>query len=193
VPVQSRKITDAVKSPHRNAGEGILAVPIIFNTIEESGLSTWLRESDSFFGFYTILVFHAIGMIMLAGLSTVIDLRLLGVAPAIPLAPLKQWFKVMWLGFWINAASGVLLVIAYPTKAFTNWDFYLKLTLIALGLVVMQKIRTTVFSDLNLSEAAILAKGRTLAIVSLVIWTGVVTAGRFLAYTYIYLTYGRQG
>jgi hypothetical protein len=170
-----------------------LAVPMIFNTIEESGLSTWLRESDSFFGFYTILVFHAIGMILLAGLSTVIDLRLLGVAPAIPLAPLKSWFKVMWLGFWINVVSGIFLVIAYPTKAFTNWDFYLKLTLIGLGVWLMQKMKTTVFDDLSLSEAAIAAKGRTMAIVSLVIWIGVVTAGRFLAYTYIYITYGRQG
>ncbi len=170
-----------------------MAVPMIFSTIEDSALSTWLRESDSFFGFYTILIFHAIGMILLAGLSTVVDLRLLGVAPGIPLAPLKPWFKVMWLGFWINAVSGVFLVIAYPTKAFTNWDFYLKLTLIGLGVWVMQKIRTTVFGDLSLSDAAIAAKGRTLAIVSLVLWTGVVTAGRFLAYTYIYITYGRQG
>jgi hypothetical protein len=170
-----------------------LAVPAFFGALEESGLSTWLRESDSLWGFYTILTFHAFGMILLAGLSVIVDLRLLGVAPQIPLAPLGQWFKVMWLGFWINVVSGILLVLAYPTKAVTNWDFYLKLTLIGVGVWIMQKLKTSVFGDSGLSESAMETKGRTLAITSLVVWIGVVTAGRFLAYTYIYLLYGRRG
>ena len=40
----------------------------------------------------------------------------------------------MWAGFWVNAVSGVLLLIAYPTKALTNPLFYVKLVLIAIGL-----------------------------------------------------------
>ena len=38
----------------------------------------------------------------------------------------------MWAGFWINALSGILLLIAYPTKALTNPLFYAKLVLIGL-------------------------------------------------------------
>ena len=49
----------------------------------------------------------------------------------LPLKSFKPFFSVMWLGFGINAISGVFLLIAYPTKAFTNPVFYLKLLLIA--------------------------------------------------------------
>ena len=46
----------------------------------------------------------------------------------------------MWTGFWINAVSGVLLLIAYPTKALTNPLFYVKLVLIAIGLGIARKL-----------------------------------------------------
>jgi hypothetical protein len=170
-----------------------MAVPEIFKTIEASGLSTWLRESDSIFGFYFILLFHAFGLSLLVGANAVVDLRILGVAPDLPLKSLKRLFGIMWVGFAINAATGVFLVFAYPTKALTNPDFYIKLSLIGLAVWTMQKINTQVFGDSSLSEAAMLAKGRTMAIWSLILWVGAITAGRLLAYTYIYTQYGERG
>jgi hypothetical protein len=137
-----------------------------------------------------ILSFHAIGMGLLVGASAVIDLRILGVAPDMPLSPLQRLYRFIWLGFWIQVASGILLLIAYPTKSLTNPDFYLKLTLIALALVLMQKLRKRVFNDTSLGEAAMMAKGRAFAIWSLVFWVAAVTAGRLLAYTYTTLTAG---
>ena len=109
-----------------------MAVPLIFKTIEESGLSTWIRDSPSVFAYWLILSFHAIGMALLVGASLIINLRILGVARDLPLAPLKGLYVIIWLGFWIQVVSGILLLIAYPTKALTNLDFYIKLTLIAL-------------------------------------------------------------
>jgi len=167
-----------------------LAVPLFLNTFEQSGLSTWLRESPSVFGFYFILVFHTIGLALVVGPNTAIDLRLLGVAPAIPLPPLRSWFKLMWLGLAINVTSGIFLVLAYPSKAFTNPDFYIKLTLIGFAVWTLRKIKRQVFDDSSLSEAAILARGKMLAVWSLVLWAGVITAGRLLAYTCSYLVYG---
>src|SRR5437016_11050253 len=98
----------------------LMVVPLFLNTLERSGLSTWLRESESLFGFYFVLVFHTIGLALVVGPNTAIDLRLLGVAPDVPLPPLKSWFKVMWLGLAINFASGIFLVLTYPSSAFTN-------------------------------------------------------------------------
>jgi hypothetical protein len=158
-------------------------------TIEESGLSTWLRESESPFAFYFVLLFHTFGLALLVGANAVIDLRLLGIARDIPLAPLKRLFGIMWVGFAINAVSGVLLLIAYPTKALTNPVFYTKLTLIALAVWVMTKLQSRVFNDSTLDEAAMMGQGRRLAKWSLVLWIGVITAGRLLAYTYKYLTF----
>jgi hypothetical protein len=170
-----------------------LAVPIIFKTIEESGLSTWIRDSPSIFAYWFILSLHAIGMGLLVGASVVVDLRILGVAKDLPLAPLKGLYNVIWLGFWIQLASGTLLLIAYPTKALTNPDFYLKLTLIGLAVAFMHMLKNRVFNDSSLSESAMMLKGRALAMWSLVFWTGAVTAGRLLAYTYNYLKYDYRG
>ena len=170
-----------------------MAVPIIFKTIEESGLSTWIRDSPSIFAYWFILSLHAIGMGLLVGASVVIDLRILGVAKDLPLAPMKGLYNVIWLGFWIQLASGTLLLIAYPTKALTNPDFYLKLTLIGLAVAFMQMLKNRVFNDSSLAESAMMLKGRALATWSLVFWTGAVTAGRLLAYTYNYLKYDYRG
>ena len=93
-------------------------------------------------------------------------------------------------GFWLNAASGVLLLIGYPTKALTNPVFYLKLTLIAVGMVLVKRIGAHgVRRHAGASEASVERdrRLRRLAIVSLVCWAGAITAGRLLAYTYTYL------
>ena len=170
-----------------------MAVPLIFKTIEESGLSSWIRDSPSVFAYWFILSFHAIGMALLVGASVIIDLRILGVARDLPLAPLKGLYSIIWTGFWIQVASGSLLLIAYPTKALTNPDFYIKLTLIGFAVMVMLKLRNRVFSDSNLTDSAMMMKGKTLATWSLVLWVGAVTAGRLLAYTYLYIKYGYAG
>ena len=166
-----------------------MALPSLLLTIEESGVSTWLRESESPFAFYFVLLFHTFGLALLVGANVVIDLRLLGIERDIPLAPLKRLFGIMWLGFAINAVSGVLLLIAYPTKALTNPVFYTKLTLIGFAVWVMTRLKSRVFDEPALNEAAMIGRGRTLAKWSLVLWIGAITTGRLLAYTYSYLTF----
>jgi hypothetical protein len=95
----------------------------------------------------------------------------------------------MWLGFWANVASGVLLLIAYPTKAFTDPVFYLKLGFIAAGIVALRFIRKRVFGRGNSPQASQDVGGKGLAVVSLICWAGAIAAGKFIEYTYTYLTY----
>ena len=166
-----------------------MSIPLILKAVEESGFSVWIRESPSFFAYWFFLTCHAIGMGMAVGASVVIDFRILGIARDLPLAPLKGLYGTIWAGFWIQVASGILLLIAYPTKALMNPDFYIKLILIGLAVAVMRMIHTRVFSDSSLTEPAMMSRGRSLAIWSLIFWVGVVTAGRFLAYTYTVINY----
>jgi len=167
-----------------------LAVPEIFNTIEQSGISMWLRESQSIFGFYFILLFHTIGMSLVVGANAVVDLRILGVASDIPLQPLKRLFGIMWAGLGINVTTGLLLLTAYPTKALTNPDFYVKLSFIGLAVFIMYRMNVRVFGDASLSEAAMVAKGKIMARWSLVFWIGAVGSGRLLSETARYFFYG---
>ena len=170
-----------------------MAVPHILETIEQSGMSVWIRDTDSLFGFYFILLWHTIGLSLLVGANAVVDLRILGVASELPLKSLQRLYGIMYTGFAINATTGVLLLIAYPTKALTNPVFYAKLSVIALGVIIMMKIKDRVFGDPSLNEAEMIARGKTLAKWSLASWIGAITAGRLLAYTFTYLFYGRTG
>jgi hypothetical protein len=167
-----------------------MAVPAIFDTIESTGFSTWLRESESVFAFYFPLLLHTFGLSLLVGASVVVDLRILGVAKDLPLQSMKRLFSIMWVGFAISAMSGILLLIAYPTKALTNPVFYLKLLVVGTSVFLMRKINARVFGHADLSESAMAAHGRTLAIVSLALWGGAIATGRLLAYTSTYRLYG---
>jgi hypothetical protein len=166
-----------------------LALPLFLQSIEDSSFSTWLRESESPFGFYFVLLFHTFGLALLVGANSLVDLRLLGFFRKIPLAPLKQFFRIMWIGFGINATSGVLLLTAYPTKALTNPVFYAKLTMIGTAIWILTKLQKNVFASGTVSEEDMMARGATLAKWSLVLWVGAISAGRLLAYTYKYITY----
>jgi hypothetical protein len=159
-----------------------------FLWLETTALSTWIRESTSIWAFPAILSLHTIGMGFAAGLNAAVDLRILGFAPTVPLLELRRFLPVMWIGFWVNAVSGVLLLIAYPTKALTNPVFYVKLSFIALALVGIRYIARSVFDDASLDLKPATKRCRLLAIASLVCWTGTITAGRLLAYTYRHLT-----
>ena len=157
-----------------------------FVWLEATSLSTWLRESPSLWAFPFVLILHTVGLAFFVGTNVAWDVRVLGFSLGIPLAALRRYFLVMWAGFWINAFSGVLLLIAYPTKALTNPLFYAKLALIAFGVVLAFRIRREVNGLAAHADAPPMA--RMLAAVSLVCWIAVIFAGRLLAYTCTRLT-----
>src|SRR5918995_5882891 len=106
----------------------------LFIWIETSAFSTWLRENPSIMVFPFVLILHTVGLAFLVGANVAIDARVLGLARGVPLLSLRRYYVTMWAGFWVNAFSGVLLLIAYPTKALTNPLFYAKLALIGVAL-----------------------------------------------------------
>ena len=166
----------------------------LFLSIESSVLSTWIRESDSLFAFPMILTFHTVAMGFLAGTSLVIALRLLGFARAIPVPALDRFFPILWLSFWVNAVTGVLLLAAYPTKALTNPYFYAKMTIIAAAVTLIPRLRRVVVSgvvtgvvtgdDAGGLGGTVARKTMILAITSVVLWAAAITVGRLLPYTY---------
>jgi hypothetical protein len=156
--------------------------------LESTALSQWVVGSPSLFAFPGILALHAIGMGFAVGICLALDLRILGVAPGIQLAQMRRFVPILWSAFWLNAISGLLLLIGYPTKALTNPVFYLKLLLIAVGLVLFRRIGRQVFDEGRTPDAHASPTLSRLAIISLVCWVGAISAGRFLAYTYNRLT-----
>jgi len=159
--------------------------------IEATSLSIWVRESPSVFAFPAVLSCHTVGMGLAAGINAVLALRILGVAPGVPIEEMKRFFPVMWFGFWLNFVSGVVLLIGYPTKALTNPLFYVKLLLVAVAITLVGPIGRRVFDARGASgRHGTAASVKRLAIASLLCWTGVIVSGRLLAYTYHRLMQG---
>jgi hypothetical protein len=149
-------------------------------SLEQSRFSVWVRESGSLLAFPTILLLHTYGMAVLVGIVVVIDLRILGFAPALPLAPLEKFLPMLWVAFWINAVTGTILLVADATTKVTNLDFLVKMVFVALGVSVQRMIERRVFR--KTSGRPVPANARMLAVASLICWLGAITAGRLLAY-----------
>ena len=150
--------------------------------MENTSLSVWIRESTSLFAFPGILLLHTVGMALVVGIHAGIDLRILGIAPGIPLAPMEKFFPVLWLGFWINAATGTLLLMADASTKLANPDFWVKMVFIALAVINLQMQRKRIFRDPHIDKRPLTMNDKVLALTSLVFWFGAVTAGRLLAY-----------
>ncbi len=150
--------------------------------VEGTAFAVWVRESSSLWAYPTILFLHTVGLGFVVGLSAAIDLRILGFARRIPLAPMEKFYRVMWAAFWINALSGTALLIADATTKLINPVFYIKMAFIFLAVVNMVLIRRRVFRDPSLDLHPIGGAAKALAVASLVFWAGAITAGRLMAY-----------
>jgi hypothetical protein len=149
--------------------------------LESTALSVWLRESGP--AFFGSLILHALGMAFLVGANVATDLRLLGVAPAVPLSRMRGFVVAARAGLAVVSVSGVALLLAYPTKALTNPLFYVKLTALLMALLVGRMIAARWLQAPD-REGAPPVRARAAAVASLLLWAGAITSGRLLAYTY---------
>jgi hypothetical protein len=145
--------------------------------VEQLPFSTWVRESGSIYGYSLILTLHTLGLAMLMGMSFALDLRLLGFGSGTPVAPYERFYPFLWLGFWINAISGVMLLMADATTKMINPVFYVKMALIGLAVWNVSIIHRRMFRGAGLPSNA-----KALAWTSIVLWIGATTAGRLMAY-----------
>lgn len=155
----------------------------VLDYLQNLALANWVRSSPSLFAYSSVLAAHAVGLGIVVGLNTLIALRLLGVAPGIPLTGLRQLYGITWIGFVINLVSGLLLFIAEAHTMATMVAFWAKILFVAFGMVVAELLKHLYFSDVVSVQAGIVTRvGRNLAIISLVCWYVALIAGRLTAY-----------
>jgi hypothetical protein len=151
-------------------------------SLESSSWSIWLKESPSIWGYPTLLFFHTLGLSFSAGPSVAIDLRILGFARRLPLAPLDAFFKVIWIAFAVNAASGAVLFASDATAKLANPAYLVKMTCVLIAAAVTVMIRRRVFHAAAEGAASVDGISRCLAVASMIGWFGAITAGRLMAY-----------
>lgn len=150
--------------------------------LESLPIAVWVRESPSVWALPTVLTLHTTGMAVLVGVSWMLDLRLLGVGRHVPLSAFRWVFPVLAIGLVVNLLTGVLLFIQRADTWGTSVPFFVKMGLVVAGAATLLPLRSLVLSG---DAGDIAGRARTLAVVSILAWTGAVTAGRLLAYLVI--------
>lgn len=150
----------------------------------DSGVGTSIRES--IWVFPVIETIHVLSLTLLVGTVAILDLRLLGLV-------LKrervssvagQILPLTWAGFSVMFVSGFLLFWAEAAKCYGNPAFRLKLLLLMLvGLNPLIFHLTIYRSVLSWNERIVTPlRARLAAFCSLALWSGIVCAGRAIAY-----------
>ena len=149
--------------------------------LQDSAFAAWVVGSDSLWAYPMILTMHTVGLGIVVGAAVIIDLRLLGVGPAIPLDEINRVFPLFWVGFVINLVSGVMLFVSEAVDKATQPVFLVKLFFVITGVVVTARIRRLVVGDAA-TAGSVPSRSRTLAMASLALWAGAIVAGRLMAY-----------
>ncbi|HEY0746022.1 MAG TPA: DUF6644 family protein [Steroidobacteraceae bacterium] len=154
----------------------------VFLWLHDLPVSTVVRESSPVYA--TVETFHAIGMGVLVGTITVVNLRLLGTLKRIPVFMLVNLLPLIWGGFVINAISGSLMFMSDAVKMSVNRIFLTKMALIFTGFIVALALRRVVFKNMAqwMRGGAIPLNAKMLSCASLLVWYGAIVAGRLTAY-----------
>ena len=147
-----------------------------------STLSLWVQQSSSY---PLLLVVHAVGLALLVGMLSMIDLCILGWVPCgIPARALHTLMRIGWTGLSLAALSGILLFLADGSRYYYSLTFRFKLASVILGVCLACALRGRILSrDGHTSEVLHgSTQTRMLAVLSLLCWLSAVTAGRLMAY-----------
>jgi uncharacterized membrane protein SirB2 len=128
-----------------------------------------------------IQVVHIVCLATLFALALNLSLRVAGRGLAVePLASLAGRFvPAIWICLCVLLLSGALLIIAEPFRTITNPVFYLKMSLLIVAIALTLALSSVAHRrEVEKPTTFHLA----LAMLSMLVWTGIIVAGRYIAY-----------
>ena len=129
---------------------------------------------------------HILAVAAVMSSILMLDLRLLGIVGRDqPLARVSARFRpVIWWTLPILLATGMLMIIGEPVRSLENWIFQLKMMLLVAAIIVTLSYQAPLNKDAAFWDASRGRRGalKIIAILSLLLWTGIVCAGRWIAY-----------
>jgi len=161
---------------------GVEDVMGLLEFLEQTALSTFIRESSSLLAFPTFLCMHTLGLSLVVGVNSVVAIRVLGVASSIPLQPLKRLYPFVWAGLILSFLSGIALAMAKATTLMLNPILLVKLAMISCAVPLMWLLERKVFRTPGFKETES-GSSKAMAAALLVLWTAVMIAGRLIAYS----------
>ena len=155
----------------------------ILEALAASSLSMWVLTSK--WGYYGLLVVHAIGMAGIVGSTFMVCLRVLGLARGVIITDLGSLRAVAWGGFLANAISGVILFFSNGPALVQNGTFQIKMLSIVLGGIALGVLWRVLNRDPGKDDpnTAYGAFAKAAAIATFAFWTIAIIFGRDVAYT----------
>lgn len=148
--------------------------------------STWLHEwVHSYLWIWPISEsLHFIGLSFLFGSVGLFDLRVLGVAKAIPVMALHRLIPFGIAGFAVNILTGIVFFSGFPEQYAYNAAFRVKLVLLLLAGFNAALFYTAIFRDIRTLPAGADAplKAKLITGISLGAWVGILICGRLLTF-----------
>ncbi len=150
--------------------------------LENTPFATWVRED--LWGWPLALTLHAFGTALVVGFVLIIGLRLLGFFRMIPYTSLSRLFPVIWAALALQVLSGLTLWMSKPTRYVADSAFMLKFSLIVVGTILTLQFYRTINHEAASWEAqgAVSARGVKFVAAALLVWGGVLVAGRLTGY-----------
>jgi hypothetical protein len=152
--------------------------------LSQTGFSATLRESKWAEPIFESV--HVLTLTLFLGFSVLLDLRLLGVLlrrrrVSEVLAQLNPW---LFVGFTVMIVTGVLLFCGDPVAFYSTIFFRLKMIMLILAGINVLVFNWTVGRRVGAwdQDASTPAGAKVAAILSLVLWAGIIAAGRGIAY-----------
>jgi len=148
--------------------------------LESTALAEWVRTS--LVGYPFVLTVHSVGMAIMVGLVFVVDLRLMGRFGRVPLTALDNLLRLAWYGFALNLVTGAIIFTSQAVFYITSPTYILKMLMVIGGAVIAAYLQPILRREAA-GWGTVAPQGvRTLATVSLVMWSIAIITGRFTAY-----------
>jgi hypothetical protein len=157
--------------------------PEIVQWLQDMSMATAIRESAIVFP--VILSLHLTGMGLFGGMILMTDLRLLGITltrhPVSDIVNgLRPWKH---LGLTLTATCGILLLWSKAAIYYPNPYLWIKLTLFGLIIIHALVFRSVYRNVADLDRSPVIpGRAKLAAVLSMILWISVVTAGRWIGY-----------
>jgi hypothetical protein len=129
---------------------------------------------------------HILCVAIIVTYSAMLDLRLMGIAgKGRSVARMtRDSMPWIWNALKVLATTGTILIIAEPARELTNAAFWLKMSMLVVGIALTVFVQRGVGKSDDYWESSVSKRrtARVVAVVSLLIWIAVASAGRWIGY-----------
>jgi hypothetical protein len=130
---------------------------------------------------------HILSVAVVFSSAVLVDLRLWRLLNRdVPLPELaRRFLPAIWPVLLVLLITGSLLIIGEPKRSLLNSAFYLKMSLLAVAIVLTAWLQWSLSSSPNFWDRTKFRRmaGQFAATVSILVWCGILFAGRWIAYT----------